>query len=170
MNRFLSLFTRENITLAIAVIGFILSIGGIVSNARSRRVKLSILISDYAYSSLYDHLRIYVQISNESTLPVAITRLQLIYDGRFFDCSPIPNEVQEHHIMKENRLVVDRVEYTLPMPISLDALAATHGYLTFTNPKETFPIQPNEVSLLVSTNRNRKLKLSIPVSLEKLNS
>lgn len=63
---------------------------------------------------------------------------------------------------------VERVFYTLPMPISLDALGATCGYIQFSRPKGIFPLVAKELTLVASTNRFRKPTLSIPVSPESL--
>ena len=55
----------------------------------------------------------------------------------------------------------ENITLALAMPISLDSLGAACGYIQFSRPEGIFPLAPKEVTLLVSTNRGRKLKLAV---------
>lgn len=165
-----AIFSRENITLALAILGSVLSVGSLVSAGLSRRVKLSIAISEYESFPVDSSLQMYIHIANRSCLPVAITRLQISIGGQYYDCCLFPKKVRVFHTCSNGIEVVDRVFYTLPIPIALDALGATCGYVQFSRPKGIFPLAPKDVTLTVSTNRARKLTLSVAVPPDSLNT
>ena len=160
---FSDLFTRDNITLALAILGSVLSVWSLIATALSRRVRLSITVSEYKSFARESACQMYIQIANHSSLPVAITRLQFSLNGNSYDCCSFPEKVRVFTTTSNDIESVERVFYTLPMPISLDALGATCGYVQFSRPKGIFPLAPKDVTLLVSTNRARKLTLSIAI-------
>ncbi|MCE5188009.1 MAG: hypothetical protein LLF75_02320 [Eubacteriales bacterium] len=155
-------FTRDNITLALAIIGVLLSIGNVIYDSLSRRVKLSITSTFYkTYESSSGALQMYFHIANESAMPVAITRIQIRLKDEYIDCDPFPKKVFTVSTHSGDETEVEKVYYTLAMPISLPALGATSGFVQFHRRSGIFPLAPTEVDIIVSTNRRKKIKCRI---------
>lgn len=160
MPNLFKLFTKENITFALAVFG---SVGTLISAIASfihRHKKLSIHISKL----YFDHTSIwlYCIFENKSQLPISINSLSVQIKNIFIHTSQIPQKVLEITDRSGNTITNRREFYSISFPIFLPALGGTAGYVYFDIPEERLEILPTELFFQAGTNRGmvRKRKLS----------
>lgn len=161
-------FTKENITLFIAILGAVLSVGNVIYNAITRQTKLSITSTYYSVSQAANSLiQMYLHIANESVLPVSITRIQIKVRNELFDCDQFPKLVFCDYIQNDKVSETKRTFFTLDMPISLASLGATSGFVQFNRTSGSFDPDPKDITLIISTNRKNKLQLTFTTPLER---
>lgn len=151
------LLTKENITLAIAILGLLGSIFSWVFNFLSRRKKIRFLI--YDYQRLGDIHQFVFSIENLSQLPISISRIFLVIDNKKYECTYIPKRVSETTREIGRKVIERKSEYSLPMPIVLTSLGAMHGYVIFENCPKNLENPQTPATLLLHTNRGRPMKL-----------
>lgn len=154
------LFTKENITFALAVFG---SLGTAYTWFSQRK---SFSISVHYYSCKNKSVIMYVSFANNSHLPISITNVSIVIDNVCYPCVYVPTKVLDytHTIGKE---VVGRKEIlSIQFPVSLSALAGSSGYLYFDTLPDTYPDAPKVLTLEVSANRGKakRMKLSVPLN------
>jgi len=154
------IFTRDNITFALALLGS----AGTAYTFISQRKKISLSIHYYSYKN--KSLLMYVSFTNCSRLPISITNVSIVQSNICYPCVYIPTKVLDytHKIGKE---IASRKEImSMQFPVYLCALAGFSGYLYFDTLPDTYPDAPKEVNLEVSTSRGtaEKMKLSVPLS------
>lgn len=153
------IFTRDNVTFALALFG---SAGTAYTFISQRR---KILLSIHYYNYKNKSLIMYVSFTNCSRLPISITNMSIVQNGICYPCVYVPTKVLDytHTIGKE--IVGHKEIMSIQFPVSLLALAGSSGYLYFDTLPDTYPDDPKEVTLEVSTSRGKakKMKLSVPL-------
>lgn len=156
----IQLFTKDNITFCLAVFG---SIGTAYTIFLQRR-KFSLSIKYYSFKN--KSLLMYVSFTNNSHLPISILNVSIVIDNVCYPCVYVPTKVIDytHRIGKE--IVGKKEIMSIQFPISLLALAGSSGYLYFDKLPDTYPDDPKEVTVEVSTSRGKakRIKLSIPLN------
>ena len=151
------IFTKENITFALALFGS----AGTAYTLFSQRRKFSISIHYYSYKNR--SLIIYASFTNSSHLPVSISNVSIVVDNVCYPCVYVPTKVVEytHRVGKE--IVGKKEIMSIQFPVSLLALAGSSGYLYFDTLPDTYPDDSTEVTLEVSTSRGKakRMKLSV---------
>lgn len=152
------IFTKDNITFALAILG---SIGTVYTFIAQRR-KISLSIHYYSYKNR--SLLMYVSFSNRSHLPISITNVSVVQDNICYPCVYVPTKVREytHKIGKE--IISHKEIMSIQFPISLLSLAGFSGYLYFDMLPDTYPDAPTELILEVCASRGKakRMKLSVP--------
>ena len=94
MNTICSLLTRENISLVIAVIGFILSVYNFVHEKMQNRMKINITYKNH-FIAEHDHKSITISLAFENLVknPISISRIYLCVDDKKYDFYWIPQFV-----------------------------------------------------------------------------
>lgn len=155
------LSSQLNITTVIAVAGFVISLCTAISTwaAKRRRLRFAIYFARGAEDTMYFRFG----VENLSQLPIAISRVQIKVNGKWFDCTPLPTMVQEHIHRVRGEIVSKKTVCSSPLPITLNALGAFNGTILF----EGLPTLPEKsaeaVNLRVSTNRGRAFEISVPL-------
>ena len=152
------IFTRDNVTFALALMG---AIGSFYTFIMQRK-KIRITIQRFTYND--GILLMYLSYVNLSRLSVSITNVNLIYKGISYPCAfePTLAKTYTHKIGKE--VVTRRDDFTTSLPLNLSALAGTSGYIYFGNIPSEFLEHPDTIEIEVGTNRGRaiKMKLTVP--------
>lgn len=159
----LPVLTKDNITLVIAIVGFIISIYNLILSIVTQRKSLEITILDIY--SLHDIIAINISIENRSRLPIAITNFTLVSNDSYrTNCTPIPTLLFEN-VRRIGKEVVERKQtYSTQLPISISSLAAANAIVIFEKVQEPLPVDSTQVTVLVGTNRGKavQMKLSLP--------
>lgn len=153
-----ALFTKGNITFALAVFGSL----GTAYTLFLQRKKLSLSIHYYSYKN--NSLIMYLSFTNHSHLPISISSISIVHNDICYPCAYIPTKVidRTHRIGKE--IVSHQEILSIQFPVSLLSLAGTSGYLHFGKLPDTYPTDPTTVTLEVSASRGKakRMKLSLP--------
>ncbi len=149
--------TKENITFILATIGSL----GTFYTLFAQRKKISLSIQSYSHKN--GSLLMYVSFTNHSRLPISILNVSIIQDKVCFPCTYIPTKVCEHTRRSGKEIISYREEFSIRFPISLFSLAGSSGYLYFDKLPETYPDAPTVLTVQVSTNRGRAMKMKLPV-------
>lgn len=154
-------FTRQNITFAIAVMGFLLSLASWVKDYFSQRKKFRCEI--LGIKSYADVTFINLMITNHSRVPIAITRISLLVDGKTYVCSSLPVLVAEHNRSKGGVIYDSRMEYSTPLPIQLMGLGAVKALVLFEDMQQLPPDDATELTLSICTNRGNPVEMKLPL-------
>lgn len=154
------IFTRNNITFALALLGS----AGTAYTFISQRRKISLSIHYYSYKNR--SLLMYVSFTNCSRLPISITNVSIVQNDICYPCVYIPAKVLDYAHRIGKGTVGYKEIMSIQFPVYLSALAGSSGYLYFDTLPDTYPDAPKEVTLEVSTSRGRakRMKLSVPLS------
>ena len=109
MNIICSLLTRENISLVIAVIGFILSVYNFVHEKMQNRMKINITYKNH-FIAEHDHKSITISLAFENLVknPISISRIYLCVDDKKYDFYWIPQFVLRA-TQQTNGQVIDEI-------------------------------------------------------------
>lgn len=150
--------TRENITFLLGAFGSF----GTFYTLLAQRKNISLSIQSYSYKN--KSLLMFVSFTNHSRLPISILNISIIQDKVCYPCVYVPTMVCEHTRRSGKEIISHREEFSVQFPISLASLAGSSGYLYFDKLPENYPDDATTLTVQVSTNRGKamKMKLSVP--------
>lgn len=153
--------TKENITLLLSCIGVIGSFSSwfYIWITQRRNLAFRVLENHTTDSHLF-----YILFENRSRLPISITNIAIILNGKKYYCQQAPSIALEESISSGKNIVYERKEYTAKLPIVLGSLCATSEYIFFDtplSPEQTFATQ---VTLSICTNRGKEFQRTLPLS------
>lgn len=152
------------VTFLIAVAGFAMSMASWVHTFVTQRKKFDVEI--VAAKSYADVTYLHLIIQNKSRLPVAITRISLLLNGMWFNCTPIPVMVSATERKRGSEVIKRTEEYSTALPIQLSSLGATNCLVLF----EGLPYLPSDdathLTLSIYTNRGKAVKRSLELPAE----
>lgn len=155
-----TIFTKENITFILAVIGslgtIISTVNAFIRNHKSISFKISKL---YSYGN---SILLYVIIENQSRLPISINGISLINSENLIFTPEISKKVIEITTKEHNEITNKKEFFTIKFPVFIPELGCVGGYLYFDIPQELSQNLPTQLSFQVHTNRGviKKMKLS----------
>ena len=152
---------QNNVTFLIAVLSFFLSSASWIYTWIKRRKRLKFTIQEARARD--DVLFFFLQIENESELPIAITRIQVLIDGKFIDCTAIPEFVYGLSHRSGDELVASKDFFSMQMPIELNPLGAVSGFVLFEGLQTSLPPSATQVIFRISTNRGKAEKIELPL-------
>lgn len=165
-NEISTLFTRENITFILALVGSIGTVSGWVYSFATSRKNISINV--IAYSALQDKVLFYLSLANKSRLPISITALSVQIDGVYYPCKHIPQKVASTQRTVNGKIVSSYDYFSLQIPIELGSLGSTSGYILFVLPKGVCMPDSKTLNLQISSNRGKAIetKLSLDQTMD----
>ena len=105
-----------------------------------------------------DTIMIRYTVFNKSQMPIAITRMQLIAGKEKEDAEP-RQHLAEHSEYKQNdRTYAEVTVKSDVLPIRLDCLGATSGYLAFLIPPDILSGHETTVTFEICTNRGKAIQ------------
>lgn len=149
--------TKENITFLLSVFGSL----GTLYTLLAQRKSLSLSIQSYCYNN--KSLLMYVAFTNRSRLPISVLNVSILQGEVCYPCVYVPTVVCEHTRRSGKEIVSHREEFSIQFPISLSSLAGSSGYLYFDKLPENYPDDATTLTVQVSTNRGRAMKMKLPV-------
>ncbi len=154
------LFTRENITLAIALIGCIGTISTWIHSYISHRQNIDFRILGHFISDGHS-LILYIMIENKSQLPVSITGIFVRKNEILYSCAEIPLKVYETTTRKNKKIVSHNEYFSMQIPIFLSSLGGSSGYVYFEAPQEVFQSDSTHLTLRLTTNRGKAIEKTL---------
>lgn len=156
-----TLITKENITLALSILGSAGTILGTVLSVFKNRKNLKLKLPYFGHDKERKLSLAYVQFENKSHSSILITDINLVLNGKFYPCVKLPSVSQSTVRKIGGELFVHDI-YNLSFPIFLAGVGGTSGYLLFDIPQYREEDFQYPIHLQVSTNRGhaRIYKLS----------
>lgn len=147
------------------IISFLALIGGLSSWLYiwyMNRVNFSLSI--YAKLISSKGILLYFCFANESRLPISLTKISLLHDNDYIYCKPIPELVFQLTSMTGDTVTNKEKHYSLQIPINLDSLSASSGYLYFPLQQGTVLQNASVLTFEVETNRGvtKQMILELP--------
>lgn len=155
-------FSRENITLLLAIIGSVGTISNWIFYWITTRKNITISIVGHFWHS--NCLLIYAHITNNSRLTIALNDISFVLNTKTISCSPIPTKVFEKVYKRGNEIVDKQTDYSFQMPITLHPLCGTSGYLYFPFEEESVVPAPSSLTFVIHTNRGKVIKKTLPLN------
>ncbi|MDE7046804.1 MAG: hypothetical protein K2P25_02280 [Lachnospiraceae bacterium] len=159
-NFFSTYITRENITLAIAVFGALGTIASWISNFYHTRKNIGIQI--IKISRIKNSLIAYVSFQNKSQLPISINSISIQVDGKSYSGCAIPPHTIKITKQTGNAITGTREYQSIPFPVNLGSLSGASGYIFFDTSKSVVEALSSPLTVLVSTNRGKSMKMKLP--------
>lgn len=157
-----TLLTKENITFLLATIGSVGTILTWIYSAIKNRKNIDITYADYHINK--SGAMLYAMICNKSHLPILITDISFKMNDIYYPANKIPEIVLTTTHKVNNEVTQQQEYYSMSFPIALTGMGATSGYLYFPFHEEIEVTSSNTLTLLVSTNRGRALKMKLPLN------
>lgn len=154
-----TLFTRENITLAIALFGAIGTIATWIVTAFHSRKKVTFrIVKIYPIKKT---LTLYLSIQNRSRLPISIDSMSIVIENVSYHCQ-VPPHVIFTVTHRSGQTITDKKDYiSINFPINLSSLGGASGYIEFDIPQEVSKKLSTPLILEVSTNRGKLPKTEL---------
>lgn len=144
-------FLFEKISIILSVIGLLGGLSSWIYIWLGNKPKFKCVILSKKVTP--EGLLLYVSFSNESRLPIALTKIDLIVGNSRVTCVQFPEKVFE--IIQKTKDVITHKEkhFSMQIPINISGLSATSGFVYFRFGLNTVPPISNVLTLEVSTNR-----------------
>lgn len=158
-NTFTAIFTQENITLVLSIIGAISAVYTFITNIYWNRASVhATIVSRFIFDN---YLTLYVSFVNLSRLPISITSVSVIIDDVFYCAEQSPVLIGIKGIRKGEikDFVIPR--YSMAFPINLPSLAGSSGYLHFRFPRKILESSATELRVSLATNRKCSLQMTL---------
>ncbi len=152
---------KENIAILLSVIATLVTVLNFAISIYRSRVKLSLRVIDYSKFEFGNGFSVYMSFTNLSHLPVAITNIRVKAGSQYIDCSHIPEIAME--LKKRSGEKVEYTEriWTKTLPINLQPLGGSSGFLVFSMPEYISPPGPKDLIFQVSPNRGKAFEISL---------
>lgn len=163
-DRLLALLTRENITLALAILGSLGTLFTWAYNFLQNRKNISVHIVGHRYSDFDENsFLLYMSFVNNSRIPISITSISINVDGIYHSCQEIPITTFEETTRCKDKILSHHEYKSMPLPIALAGLSGTSGYVYFEFPEGKLQSDATHLIVQVSTNRGKAIekKLSL---------
>lgn len=150
---------KDNITLLIAILGFVMSLITWVKKFLTQRRKLSGKV--LGIKSYEDVTFIYLLLENKSMLPISVTWIALRCGGESYPCTPLPVRIFEKVRRSRGEIIEIKREYSTPMPITIGELGAVNALVFFENLRQLPPDDATHLNLQVCTNRGKPMQMTL---------
>ncbi len=155
----LSIFSRDNITLALAILGsigtMISAIGAVVRNRKHIEVTL------LGYNFTPELYTCYILIENKSRLPISINKIVLVHESNTYLCTLIPKMAIEITRTLGNETIRKREYDSESFPINIPGMTSHSGFVLFESAEPLPTIDSTSVTFQVHTNRGRAAQIEL---------
>lgn len=156
METLLSLFTRNNITLALSIFGSLGTAFTFIHTFIINRKNVNVRIIGHRYSN--KSLLTYMAFENNSRLPISITGISVFIGGIAYSCVE-PSVIALETTYRTGKTITSHHEYkTLSLPINLSSLGGTSGYVYFEFPEANIQSDATQLNFSISSNRGTVMK------------
>lgn len=161
------LFTRDNITLAIAVLGAVGTVFSFLSSYMTKRKNLRININTITYKTDINQLVLITTFENRSQLPISVISVSLMVNKQEITPVRYPSGVGEYIRKNGNEIIDRKFEYNLKFPVDIQQLCAASGYILFDVSREELESSSTPLTLTIRSTRGLAQKTELPLSLIK---
>ena len=158
--------TFDMISITISIVGLLGGFSSWFYMWLKSRLNIRIRILSKLIKSRTNFILLYMSFSNESTLPVAITAINLIIEDKPIHCLEVPDIVLSRTSRSGSTVTNQEKHYSMEIPINIPALSATSGYVLFPVEPDTRLPESNILSFEVHTNRGviDRIELQLPAA------
>ena len=153
--------TRENITLALAILGSFGTLSSWFFVLLKNRKNLKMHIVGHRFSEDNHSLLIYTMFENKSRLPISITGIYVEIGNVLYSCEKIPIVTFEETVRNRNQIISRREYRSMTLPISIPELGGTSGYVYFEFPATSEQLPSTHLNFQLSTNRGKIVQNSL---------
>lgn len=158
--KLISLFTRDNITLALSLFGSFGTAFLMVHNFIINRKNLNMRIVGHRCADKKS-LLLYVAFENKSRLPISVTGISVMINEVWYSCIE-PPVVALEETFRTGITVTSRHEYkSLSLPISISSLGGISGYVYFEFPEADFRPDATHLKFLINSNRGKVIEKTL---------
>lgn len=156
--------TRDNITLALSIIG---SVGTLLTwlltfiNSR-RNIKLKVI----KYCKLHNSLIMYMVINNNSSSSIILNSVSVKLNDIIYPCSTSPKRVFAFQNKTGEIVNYSKDYFSVEFPINLSSCSGMSGYFLFDIPEEDLKTLSTPLILQVSSNRGKSLEIELKLENE----
>lgn len=161
MKYLLELFTRENITFALACFGSLGTLISWVYHWITTRKNITLRLVGYGWNS--KGLLIYIHLINNSFQTITINDISFNFEGNEHHCAPIPEKVLETVRRSGKEIIGQKEYYSMKLPLTLSPLCGDSGYLDFLFEKEILSPAPSTLTFVIRTNRGKAIQKTLPL-------
>lgn len=152
----LKLLTKENITFILAAIGSCGTLFFWIKSYFDNRVKLTFKAVEKLNND--KSLLLYIMLENCSRLTISINQITIVSQNNKVNCAEIPKKVYTVTTRIGSEVTDQQNYYSLNMPIVLNPLCGTSGYLYFAG-NQFVPLDSStELIVEFRTNRGKKVQ------------
>lgn len=152
-----TVFTFENISFALGLIGTAGTAWQILKSRRKLRVRLPYL----GYNSEKESALAYIQFDNLSNSAISITDVSIVINGITYPCDKLPTTVAYFDRRIGQKTVSSNSLYNMPLPACLSGYGGSSGYFVFQIPSESVPPDSTHRMFLISTNRGPSFRVEL---------
>jgi len=158
----LEYFTRENITMALAIFGSLGTIFCAIYYLVTHKVKVKINVTGYRLTNT--SLLLYVTFTSKSARPIAITDISFKHADKSFYAFKNPIVVHRTTFKQNDQLINYKEFYNETFPIPISAYGGTSGYIYFAFPHRHDLNTATNLNFVCSTNRHRKITTKLQLN------
>lgn len=153
----------------LGILGFLISVVNLYFFFLTRKKKLSICIKQFRVNTDYaDMLTVYIRFDNLSEMPISITQIRLIVDGKYYDVFPCPMIAVEWKSSNNGKILHDYAIATHTDTINLNPLESAYKYLAFQIPRGSVSVDEKSLTFEICTNRGKKVQKSFALCADTL--
>lgn len=145
----------------IGIVGFILSFINFLYSFIMRRKKVNVRFEKMGITPYYEGkevLKIKYSFENNSQLPISITRIRLIINEKYYDCTDLPVVIEEVTRKRKNEIYDCDITKSNSTPINLLPLASDSGYFAFPIPKGILSNDEKALTFQICTSRGKAVQ------------
>lgn len=144
----------NHLSLIMSAIALFITVATFVERLIKARVKISVEEMSYYHNT--NGLRLSVIVANKSTLPISITRVQIMNDNGEFDVEFRPVVLTRSEYKNNGEILYTKTIENTAFPVNLSPLQAQAIHMSF-NYDPTLLLAPDKaLNLRISTNRRAK--------------
>lgn len=151
VSKLISYFTRENITLAIAIFGALGTIFTWISSFLRNRKRLNFKIHKLYIAG--NILSCFISFENKSHLPISINGISVVFDKQYYPCNNTSQLLFKSTNKSNGKITAEKSVYTTQLPVNLSALSGSSGYFSFAVSQDVLENLSTLLTVQVSTNR-----------------
>lgn len=156
-----SLFSKDNITLTLSILGCIGSFLSWLYIFFQNRKCFEMEIIGHLWGYDQKSLLIFASFTNKSHLPISITSISFKLENSFYTCSKIPEVALEKRTTCKGKVLSQHEYMSLAFPIVLQALGGSSGYVFFEFPEAIPQPESTQASFVISTNRGKSVEMTL---------
>lgn len=139
----------------LGIAGFLLSVINAIYAYSTRERKVKICIKRYHVSKCgdYDIVAVLYRFENLSQLNISFSDAQLVIDDNYYDLDNQIHEVKLSYHRIRDKIINQKAEYNVMLPVNLLPLSSHGGFLVFAIPRGTLSNGNTTLTLKIWTSR-----------------
>ena len=147
-----------NIQVVSLILGSIGTVGTIIAGIYAffsslTRLKVELYLFDVTPRSYIA----FMSFTNKSRMPISITDVQIVIDGKRYSCIRVPVNAYEINKSHNGVVTMDKQVPSMDFPVNLPALSGLSGFLVFRVESQIQSQLSTPLNFVIHTNRKRSI-------------